>query len=282
VLARLEQVFSGLPQRTETAIMRKDGRRVEVAGSVSSLVVQGRSIGILVMFRDISADKAMVEELRQSQECYRNTAEANARLLQELDHRVRNNLAELASLIDLTREGAKDMDSFAAALRDRVRAMAQTHTVLAASHGEDVDLRWLTERLVEGLRLGWAHRIPMELDGPQVMIGQQQARPLAMMLCELFTNSCKHGAHSRTGGRVRVAWELLAGDGSARVRLRWIESGGPPVRRTPQARLGMKLNRGFIEYDLHGRCTLRFARQGVDHVFEFAAVGHAASQAGSV
>jgi two-component sensor histidine kinase len=152
---------------------------------------------------------------------------------------------------------------------------------LAASHWGDVDLRWLAERLVEGLRLGSASKVPINIEGPRVMIAPQQARPVAMTLCELFTNSCKYGAHSKPGGRVQLRWESTPGSSSApgeTVQLRWSESGGPRVAKTPTPRLGVNLIRGFIEYDLHGRCTLRFRPQGVDHLFEFSAGGDGAGQ----
>jgi two-component sensor histidine kinase len=144
-----------------------------------------------------------------------------------------------------------------------------------------VDLRWLTERLFEGLRLGAAHAVPVALEGPRVMVGPHQAHPLALMLCELYTNSCKHGAHSSATGRVRVRWDPAAGGEPGRVRLRWTESGGPPVRPPGAPGLGLNLIRGFSEYDLHGRCTLRFAPRGVDHVFEFTAGGGAPTRGGA-
>jgi PAS domain S-box-containing protein len=264
------RVMKGRPQQVETMIARKDGGPVDVVLTATPLVVEGRTVGDLAILRDISTRKRLMEQLRQSEERYRTAAEANSRLLQELDHRVRNNLAELVSLIDLTRRDQPDLDAFAAALRERVRAMAQTHTVLAASHWGDVDLRWMIERLLEGLRLGVAHVIPITMEGPQVMLGSRQAHTLSLTVCELFTNSCRHGAHRGPGGQLRVQWELASDN---RVCLRWTEAGGPPVQAPTTPGLGTKLIRGFVEYDLRGRCTLRFPREGVDHLLEFTAAG---------
>jgi PAS domain S-box-containing protein len=270
--ACLDRVMGGEALGVETAIIRKDGRRLAVFVTATPLMVEGRIVGDLAILRDISQHKLLVEELRQSEERYRGTAEANARLVQEIDHRVRNNLAELVSLIDLTRRGAPDLDSFAAALRDRVRAMAQTHTVLSASHWGDVDLRWLVERLLEGLRLGVANAIPVTVEGPSVTLTARQAHTVSLTLCELFSNSCRHGAHRSAGGKLRITWALTA---DQQVALRWQESGGPAVRAPGTLGLGTKLIRGFVEYDLRGRCTLRFPPQGVDHCLVFTAAGGA-------
>ena len=44
------------------------------------------------------------------------------------------------------------------------------------------------------------------LDGPALRLSSGEAGALALILCELATNSAKHGALSREGGTVRIAW----------------------------------------------------------------------------
>jgi two-component sensor histidine kinase len=54
---------------------------------------------------------------------------------------------------------------------------------------------------------------------------------LSLTLClhELATNAVKYGALSNGTGRVRLSWNL-AGEAKRRLRLMWIEVGGPPVK----------------------------------------------------
>jgi two-component sensor histidine kinase len=104
-----------------------------------------------------------------------------------------------------------------------------------------------------------------------------------MILLEWFTNSGKYGAHSLPTGRVEVSWELADGpkkgpgakangDGAAGqiVRLRWRESGGPPVKqRTPPASLGTELVKGFASLELRGRFEAAYPRKGAEYLLEF-------------
>jgi hypothetical protein len=54
------------------------------------------------------------------------------------------------------------------------------------------------------------------------------------------------------------------------VRLRWCESGGPPVRhRSPAGSLGTELVKGFATLELRGRYEARYPRRGAEYVLEF-------------
>ena len=64
-----------------------------------------------------SARRKAAEEARQ-------VANFNRSLAQEVDHRVRNNLAGLLSLVSAMRGSARDVKSFAAAIEGRLLAMS--------------------------------------------------------------------------------------------------------------------------------------------------------------
>ncbi len=72
------------------------------------------------------------------------------------------------------------------------------------------------------------------LEGPSFPLAATAVQPLAMVLHELATNSAKHGALSTPGGRVRLSWR--AEESAGLMRLRWAESGGPPVAGPPRRR----------------------------------------------
>jgi len=206
-------------------------------------------------------------ELKQSEEHYRELAEVNRRLLAELNHRVRNNLFSLQTLVKLMRDQHADVTTFAGSMEARLGAMTAVHDLLAVEEWRPLEMATLVQRLVTELVAIAPHRAEMKITGPRVTISARKVMPLAMVIQELFTNSCKHGAHSVPGGRVRIEWQAL-GDAS-RVCLNWQESGGPAVTKSISPSLGLDLIRQFAAGELGGSAKLRFPPEGVDHQIEF-------------
>lgn len=208
--------------------------------------------------------------LRESEMHYRQAAESNRRLLHEVNHRVRNNLAGLMSLLSLTRQRATSVEEFAAAMESRIQAMTRTHNLLADVGWRPLELRALINSLLGYTMEVAPYAIEVVVDGPSVPITPRQSVPLAMSLIELFTNSCKHGAHRSPEGRLHISWETVMRDDTPWVHLRWRETGGPPIQTPIRPSLGTELIHGFVNFELGGQVTLRFPPTGADHVLEFA------------
>ena len=225
------------------------------------------------------------ERARESAERAREAAEFNRRLVLEVDHRVRNNLAGLLSLVGAMRSTTRDVGSFASAIEGRLLAMVHVHQLLADTGWRAVDLRTLVKTLLKAVERLAPHAVPIELEGPPVPASPRQALPLSMILLEWFTNSGKYGAHSVPTGRIRVEWARVPdsanGNGNGggapgdRVRLRWRESGGPPIHeREPAASLGTELVKGFATLELRGHYEPRYPPDGVDYLLEFPVQEH--------
>jgi PAS domain S-box-containing protein len=213
------------------------------------------------------------EQARDAAKSAKEAAEFNRRLVLEVDHRVRNNLAGLLSLVTAMRSTTRDVNSFAGAIEGRLLAMVHVHQLLADTGWRAVDLRTLVRTLLKAVEQMAPHRVPVDVDGPAVAASPRQALPLSMILLEWFTNSGKYGAHSVPGGRLQVTWERVVGNGDGkgdRVRLRWRESGGPTVRKpAPPVSLGTELVKGFATLELRGRYEAKYPPEGADYELEF-------------
>ena len=132
-----------------------------------------------------------------------------------------------------------------------------------------VDLRMLVVSTLGAMECSACNVVNVTIDGPQVYVAPRQAQPLAMILAEWFTNSCKYGAHSVTGGELEVRWETLHAADTTRVRLLWRERGGPPIGNAGAPSLGTELVRGLVARELRGRCSLGLPTGGAEHVIEF-------------
>jgi PAS domain S-box-containing protein len=134
-----------------------------------------------------------------------------------------------AQIVNLAREDTSD--DLKQLIEGRISALAKVHTLFVESRWAGAELqRLVTHELspYSGAREG-----RVRIDGPAVMLEPSTAQTTAISLHELATNAAKYGSLSAADGHVEIAWSLTA-DG--RLRLHWIESGGPTV--TPPTHRG--------------------------------------------
>jgi PAS domain S-box-containing protein len=233
----------------------------------------GRLAGGVTVIRDLTDRKLAEQRLRDSDRHHRDLAEHNRWLVRELAHRVGNNLAALLALVPMMRSRATDVDAFAAAVEARLRAMAHVHRMLTESNWRAVGLRTLAKTALGAMGYAARHPCLETVEGPDVQIAPRQVLPLMLVLVELYTNSCKYGAHTAAGGRLAVTWDARPADTGAgtAVTLRWQERGGPPVTGPIRPSLGSDLVCNFVARELGGHCELRFPPEGAEHLIHFAA-----------
>ncbi|MBK1660532.1 HWE histidine kinase domain-containing protein [Paracraurococcus ruber] len=183
--------------------------------------------------------------------------ERQALLAREVDHRAKNALTVVQSVLRLTR--APDLPSYVRAVEGRVAALARAQSLLAADRWQGADLRTLL--LAElGPFLGGQRLV---LDGPLVPLPPLAAQPLAMAVHELATNAVKHGALSAAAGRLAVRWSLRPGT-PPELALRWEERGGPPVPGPPaRPGFGSRVLEGTVRSQLGGRVALAWETAGL-------------------
>jgi PAS domain S-box-containing protein len=174
-------------------------------------------------------------------------------LAREVDHRARNALAIIQSIIRLTR--AKSVDDYVATVEGRIKALALAHTLLSDSRWHGADLGTLVAEEFAPYRTG----NKVELKGPNVSLSPATAQGIALALHELATNAAKHGALSSLKGKVSLTWQLQ----SDVLTLHWMENGGPPIK-TPSARsFGLKVIKASIEQQLGGQATFDWNPKGL-------------------
>jgi len=174
----------------------------------------------------------------------RKEAEEQQNLLaREVDHRARNALAVIQSIIRLTR--ARDVDDYVAAIEGRIKALARAHTLLSDSRWHGADLARLVSEELAPYRSG----DKISIDGPGISLQPSTAQGLALALHELATNAAKHGALSSVAGRVNLSWRLQPDA----LIFDWAESGGPQIVRPTTRSFGLRVIRASIEQQLNGR-----------------------------
>jgi PAS domain S-box-containing protein len=176
-------------------------------------------------------------------------------LAREVDHRARNALALVQSIVRLTR--ADTVKSYIAAVEGRIGALSRAHTLLAQSRWHGADLGRLADEELAPYRTSDGDKIVTT--GPDLSLEPRAAQTLALALHELSTNAAKYGALSVMQGRVALARELK----SDRLELRWAESGGPPVEAPASPGFGIRVIGASVERQLEGTAVFDWRPEGL-------------------
>jgi two-component sensor histidine kinase len=148
------------------------------------------------------------------------TEEARAR---EIRHRINNQLAVIQTIAHRTLSADRSVVDAKQIFDERLQALARAN-------------RWLNElncspaNLSEIVRSALAHFGDRTMiDGVGVLVGAQHAQSFSLALHELATNAAKYGALSNESGRVKIFWTIARDGKDSRLKLKWKETGGPPV-----------------------------------------------------
>jgi PAS domain S-box-containing protein len=184
--------------------------------------------------------------------------ERQALLAREVDHRAKNALALVQSIVRLTR--ANTMNAYTGAVEGRIRALSRAHTILAHSRWQGADMRGLVDEELAPYRTSDPSRVVAT--GPNVSLQPAAAQSLALALHELVTNAAKYGALSSAAGRVHLGWEMTPGT----LVLRWTESGGPETKAPASPGFGTRIITAGIEGQLGGRAEFDWRPEGLQCV----------------
>ncbi|MEX3014208.1 sensor histidine kinase [Gymnodinialimonas hymeniacidonis] len=174
-------------------------------------------------------------------------------LLRELQHRLKNTLALVGSVIHLSKKQHDTVEDFADMLMGRVHALAHAQELLRSNDWQDVWLSQVCEVVLDSV-VGDAGRIEAQWDN-DILIPEQYVLTSSMAVYELATNSVKYGALSDAAGTVVLSGQE---DGTTK-RFIWRERGGPVVADGAFAQTGFgSLLLGTIwPQELHGSASYR-------------------------
>ena len=184
-------------------------------------------------------------------------------MMRELDHRVKNNIASVISLVELSKHGVSSVEDFASTLEGRLHALAVAHSTLAKSHWSGAWLRDILLLTLQPYMVG--SRSQIQFEGPDVELLGILARPMCMVIHELATNAMKHGALGVDSGNVMISTTLLPGD---HLQLSWLETDGPTVPEDRTTSTGISLLEGLVSHEMHGTIELNFKESGLHCIIE--------------
>jgi two-component sensor histidine kinase len=217
------QAYLGVPLRA------RDGH---VLGSLCVIDSERRawSDADVATIRDL-ADIVMTEILLRQEVSLREQAEAAQALLTgELQHRVKNTVATVQALVNLSLRDADSLEGVRTRLGARLAALAKTHDLIFGHATTAARLR----------------HTRINLSGPDAVLSSQTAVTLGLVLHELTTNASKYGSLSVPQGRLDLRWSVDGDESDRLLSLHWHESGGPTVVEPARLGFGFQLVRRLV------------------------------------
>lgn len=253
--------WAGDPNKTYETGPNGDRLTPRKSFAIWRQTVEGHSLPWTDSDRDMAevARMALVEIVLRHSELLqeeRDKAEVRQRILnEELNHRVKNILSLIKSLVSQPAEKGRSLRDYVGALQGRIQALSHAHDQIVRGAGGGTLLSLLAAEMSPYRSTAAA----IDLDGPAVMLDSRAFSVMALVTHELVTNAAKYGPLSSKGGRLSVAWRMNAGG----CEIDWIESTRTPLKPPTRVGFGTTLIERSIPHDLGGESEVRYAPNGL-------------------
>lgn len=217
--------------------------------------------GVLILIHDATAARREEKEAR-----------IRAAMIQEIHHRVKNNLQTIASLLRLQarRTDSHQVRQQLADSVSRILSVAAVHEFLSEHESRVINLKDVSRKIVDQLRQGVVRgqeTVRFKLVGPNIYLATQQATACALIINELLQNALEHGFSPSQGGEIEV--ELQDGADSVTLKVRNSGKGLPEgFDLERDSHLGLTIVQTLVKDDLRGGFELRDG-QGVQAIVTF-------------
>lgn len=180
--------------------------------------------------------------------------EHHSLLAREVDHRAKNALALVQSIVRLTH--APTTDEYVKAIEGRIAALSHVHTLLSESRWQGTGVEKLIGDELAPYRMDGER---VSLRGPEITLEPSVAQTVALVFHELATNSAKYGALSQDDGSLSVTWQH---DGD-HLLIDWTERSGTPVSSPKRSGFGLKVITTSVESQLRGTVAMDWKKEGL-------------------
>jgi len=198
--------------------------------------------------------------------------EVKSAMIQEVHHRVKNNLQTIAGLLRMSarRTSSEETRQALQEAINRIMSVAVIHEFLSHQESRVINIREVSQRIINQMQQGVLDpekQIRLDLRGPNVYLPARQATACAMVINELLQNAVEHGYQRKPGGTVSV--QLIDEGDGVTITIQDDGVGLPAGFDRQQAEsLGLQIVQTLVEHDLRGQFELK-GGDGVRAVVSF-------------
>ena len=186
-----------------------------------------------------------------------------AMLIDELNHRVKNTLATVQSIVTQAVRNSADPAVIRESIETRIAALSRSHDLLGREKWDGAGLRDLIGEALAPFSVtdGRAERFTIE--GENIRLSPKAALALGIAFNELATNAVKFGALSNETGTIAIRWTLEQRSDGRWLSLQWREKDGPRVAPPTERGFGSRVVEKGLAHELDGQVNLEYAPGGV-------------------
>jgi two-component sensor histidine kinase len=184
-------------------------------------------------------------------------------LIDELNHRVKNTLSTVQSIVWQTLRSPSDPKIVRESIESRLFALSRSHDLLTREKWESAGLLDIVHDALEpfGVSGGRADRIAVA--GENIRFPPKSALALGIAFNELATNAVKYGALSNAAGSILIEWTMETTPTQQRLLLNWKEKDGPPVTPPAHKGFGSRVIERGLAHELEGTIHLDYRPDGL-------------------
>jgi two-component sensor histidine kinase len=184
-------------------------------------------------------------------------------VIDELNHRVKNILAVIQSIVTRTLRHGSDVDNARDLLIGRIHAMSNVVSLLSESQWQGVQLKGL----FEARAIPHADRIALE--GPDIIVSARAAQSLSLLFFELASHSDEGLSLVGKHPHIVAHWEITGSEPDGLFNFRWEEFNTSEATRRPDSDFGLVLLDRVAPEALGGTAKRYFT--DVSYVYELTA-----------
>jgi len=226
-----------------------------------SMMQKGEHIaGLVMLIKDITEVKKKEKKL-----ILKSVA------LEEIHHRVKNNLQMIASLLRLQARRVDNQEG-REALKvsiNRILSIAVTHDILSQNEINEVYIKDILEKIIENTAAYFLndHKdIIIDLLGDNFIVDSEKATSIALVVNELLQNALKHAFSDKNQGLIKV--KIYQGYNYSNITI--VDNGvGFDINSMKKNRLGFKIVKTIVDDKLNGHLELESSNVGTKIVFDF-------------
>lgn len=244
--------------------IEENGFRLNPRGSFNSYKDSTKNKSDIFDEGDISIGRAIIESTDMILSTLNKQSENRKRLgliIRELNHRVRNTLALVSSIISQSHDTNHSLEEYLRLLENRIQSLSEAQLLLTENEWKPIKIQKLLDRLVS-MYSNFVDRWNI-VQETEFIVPPNLVSLLSLVIHELTSNAIKYGAFSNSEGKVNLKYYEF----EKNLIIEWKEENGPPVKKPTRHGFGTDLINEALVYEFDAKCETHFLPKGFEAKF---------------